>query len=78
VLFKGKIIFKQFIFMEHKRAMAYASQVVKAPAICVTVKTCVEWRGCTHCMDSFFSCPYALDGLHILAVSDCVTVKQSC
>lgn len=55
-----------------------ATQVVTATVICVTVKTCVEWRGCTHCMDSFFSCPYALDGLHILAVSGCVTVKQSC
>jgi hypothetical protein len=49
-----------------------------ATATSVTVKTCVEWGGCTHCMDSFFSCPYAMDGLHIPAVSGCVTVKQSC
>lgn len=52
-----------------------ASQVVTATATCVTVKTCVQWRGCTHCMDSFFFCPYAMDGLYIRAVSGCVTVR---
>ena len=52
-----------------------AAQVLTATETCVTVKTCVEWGGCTHWMDSFFSWPYALDGLHIWAVSGCVTVR---
>jgi hypothetical protein len=47
----------------------------KVVTTCVTVKTCVEWGGYTHCMDSFFSCPYTLDGLHIWAVTGCVTVR---
>jgi hypothetical protein len=52
-----------------------AAQVATATATCVTMKTCVQWGGCTHYMDSFFSCPYALDGLHVQAVSGCVTAR---
>jgi hypothetical protein len=52
-----------------------ATQVATATATCVTMKTGVLWGDCTHCMNSFFSCPYALDGLHIRAVSGCVTVR---
>jgi hypothetical protein len=55
-----------------------ATQVVTATATCVTVETCEEWGCYTHCLNSFFSCPYALDGLHIQDVSGYVTVRQSC